>query len=536
MTLANGGGIIRDPSVLQDFSRGYGVVNVKDYGAVGDGVTDDTRAIQNAMNQILSRGLNVAVLSDHYALGGGGTVVFPNGTYKISQPIALPPLITIEGNMSSIVNVGTGPTFINADTTSLNLSDPNGITIRNLILNGNNTASNGISFNGVVHSNIENVWIYQFVSDGILLVRCQWNHFRQVNSINNGGYGVHLDNSGGNSSGSNDNVFERCKFEANAIGGAYLGAGGGGNAFQGCAFQFHNGASATAGVLIAGGQANSFIGCHFEQNPYHAWINNVNAEGNSFTDCVFIVDHTVCKRFVKNSGTSTTIVGCSSQNDTLQVTNGTNAPYEQDSNNGTMMIVGGFVSNPQSMACYDTGTVVSQGRQNSRVSIMYPMYNGVSFVGTLNFDQYGWGDQNYLMVGDNYLWVDSSGILRIKNTLPTSATDGTPVGAGASVSDIELTSTFITVVNSFTPPAQGNYEIKVYYRVVNAPTNLTVTVTYTDGSGTLQTINLVDGASQPVGAQYVTAFVNATSASPITVTATAGTANNVYVSCSIKPE
>jgi hypothetical protein len=43
------------------------VVSVKDFGAVGDGVTDDSAAIQAALDELTS----------------GGTLYFPNGTYKL---------------------------------------------------------------------------------------------------------------------------------------------------------------------------------------------------------------------------------------------------------------------------------------------------------------------------------------------------------------------------------------------------------------------------------------------------------------------
>ena len=49
-----------------------GYFNVKAYGAVGDGVTDDTAAIQAAV--------------DAAAAAGGGTVFFPRGTYIIASP------------------------------------------------------------------------------------------------------------------------------------------------------------------------------------------------------------------------------------------------------------------------------------------------------------------------------------------------------------------------------------------------------------------------------------------------------------------
>lgn len=55
-------------------------VSVKDFGAVGDGATDDTTAIQNAVTQAT-----------------GKTLVFPDGTYNISNHITLPSDTTIIG-------------------------------------------------------------------------------------------------------------------------------------------------------------------------------------------------------------------------------------------------------------------------------------------------------------------------------------------------------------------------------------------------------------------------------------------------------
>jgi len=56
--------------------RGGQVFNVKAYGAVGDGVTDDTAAVQ-------------AAISAAYA-GVGGTIYFPAGTYLLSTALTIP--------------------------------------------------------------------------------------------------------------------------------------------------------------------------------------------------------------------------------------------------------------------------------------------------------------------------------------------------------------------------------------------------------------------------------------------------------------
>lgn len=51
-------------------------ISVKDYGAKGDGITDDTVAIQAAITAV--------------SVAGGGVVNFPKGTYKVTNAITIP--------------------------------------------------------------------------------------------------------------------------------------------------------------------------------------------------------------------------------------------------------------------------------------------------------------------------------------------------------------------------------------------------------------------------------------------------------------
>lgn len=68
---------------LQD--RFADVVNVKDYLAVGNGTADDTAAVQAA----ITAASRAAIESEDYAQGGGGTVFFPRGVYKITSQLSV---------------------------------------------------------------------------------------------------------------------------------------------------------------------------------------------------------------------------------------------------------------------------------------------------------------------------------------------------------------------------------------------------------------------------------------------------------------
>jgi hypothetical protein len=60
-------------TVLAELPNKFRRFNVRDYGATGDGTTDDTTAVQAAIT----------------AAATGGTVFFPNGTYKITSALVI---------------------------------------------------------------------------------------------------------------------------------------------------------------------------------------------------------------------------------------------------------------------------------------------------------------------------------------------------------------------------------------------------------------------------------------------------------------
>lgn len=77
----------------------YGTVNVKDYGAVGDGVHDDTAAIQAALDV-------------------GGPIYFPPGTYLVSKTL------TVTVNGTQIIGADQTVKWFNNDTVVIQPASP----------------------------------------------------------------------------------------------------------------------------------------------------------------------------------------------------------------------------------------------------------------------------------------------------------------------------------------------------------------------------------------------------------------------------
>jgi hypothetical protein len=120
-------------------------VSVKDFGAVGDNTTDDTSAIQAAVNQLTS----------------GQGLYFPTGTYKITNEITLPVGLAFnffgDGKRASIV---TQYTPNKNGFTSLSVFDtgPNECSIRDMAITANDNISGyGLSTTGIKRSNFLNV-------------------------------------------------------------------------------------------------------------------------------------------------------------------------------------------------------------------------------------------------------------------------------------------------------------------------------------------------------------------------------------------
>lgn len=80
-------------------------ISVVDFGAKGDGSTDDTAAIQAAINSISN--------TQSAGRAGGTTLVFPEGVYRTTTSILVDAVnVTIRGNDARINHSGANPCFL----------------------------------------------------------------------------------------------------------------------------------------------------------------------------------------------------------------------------------------------------------------------------------------------------------------------------------------------------------------------------------------------------------------------------------------
>ena len=111
-------------------------VSVKDFGAVGDGVTDDTVAIQAALTYTESR--------------GGGTVYVPTGTYLISSTIKLGRYNILQGESryGSVIKAAT-KTFAAIDFAGIAQASGNSSVICDLFIRDADVGVRNTSVTGV---------------------------------------------------------------------------------------------------------------------------------------------------------------------------------------------------------------------------------------------------------------------------------------------------------------------------------------------------------------------------------------------------
>ena len=159
-------------------------INVKEYGAVGDGVTDDTAAIQAAL--------------DAAHIAGGGVIFFPEGTYLTDQlSVYSNTILTGTGN-GSVLKLSVGA----EEQHLLFIGDGEEyITIQILKLDGNR-ANNAYNYSKIIQNyggnyvTVQNCHVTSGYSDGIWFAHGAINCRAINNYVDDCGNGIKVASNG----------------------------------------------------------------------------------------------------------------------------------------------------------------------------------------------------------------------------------------------------------------------------------------------------------------------------------------------------
>lgn len=260
--------------------------DVRAYGATGDGTTDDTVAIQDALD----------------ACEPGNTVYLPVGLYRTSTPLKVPPYVTLRGSHGSgenewnvpdpVVGLKPLPSF-EGDAVVLVLDQQKGgyerraaeVRIFSLTINGRELPQSGAQVDGiravgqVQHFQLRDVQVRrvtgiginttfnELVAEGPQAPFCL--HFDRVSVQWTGSFGIALNNT-------TDSVFNDV-YALGCNGTGWWVAGAGNSTFTGCRAEWSGG----DGFLMHGWQGViQFTGCSTDRSMHNGiMVESQDAKG-----------------------------------------------------------------------------------------------------------------------------------------------------------------------------------------------------------------------------------------------------------------
>lgn len=275
-------------------------VDVRDYGARGNGTIDDTQAIKDAL-----------------AAGAASLmpVMLPGGTYKVTQTLEIPSGVIMRG-AGQDPNNGAPTRFdfrgIAADSPAMLMDAKSNIHLSDFYLTGRDAGTAPeISFRGISRRVVlERITVntkttgaaVDVASPGGALHSLLVSEFRSITAVG----GAHGFNVGNNSTSL---AFTSCYANANTTSGYYVA--GTYLAFNACAAD----GNGLYGYLVQGATAVAFMGCGAEHNGRTGWHLSA-AQAVSLIGCRTVDSNTLGAAHVAsfmnvNDGSDNiTVVGC----------------------------------------------------------------------------------------------------------------------------------------------------------------------------------------------------------------------------------
>lgn len=380
-------------------------LNAADFGAVGDGKTDDTDALQRALAAVIG-GRN------------GGLLVIPPGTYRVTRTLHVETPDKPRGNVTHacvvrahgarlLSAIGDGKPVVELVSRAV----VRFLTVEGLEIQGNGSEGHGLSLRCIERGR----YLYNICLRDLVVQSCGGDGCRMIGNIFESQiFNSYFRDNRGNgatfSHGPQDTVLSAlhvfgCVFGGNGVHGVELAKGAADVGFQGCYFLLNGkfGLSAPSGCTLlshCGFENNHRAAGDFAKGDAGIWL---KVQGTLVGCTAYSIEHQT--HLIRAAVTENLVmVGCSGGGGGKAKRAG--LARLQGDGRGQVLLMGtrGKVSHDDSVDVVDLGAA-PQGRFPSN-----------------------WDNPRLARLGKYRLWVDGDGQLRIKQGRPTSDRDGRPVG------------------------------------------------------------------------------------------------------------